>query len=160
MHFFKGSSPKEADMSHDKVAAQNTPATLPKSPNLANIDNFPQEPARTLSPSGEKEITLLDHPSTNTSFSDAMNPDVKVNSSRGPSPEHNGGSNEPDMENKELVTNHGNDEEFTNEKEGESDDEKDEEEQYPNAWKLFLITVALCLCVFCVALVCMIISRA
>jgi hypothetical protein len=42
------------------------------------------------------------------------------------------------------------DEKFTEEK---TEQEGDEEYQYPTSWKLYLITIGLCLAVFCLALV-------
>lgn len=46
----------------------------------------------------------------------------------------------------------GNREEQTTSETGE--DEKDQEGDYPSGWRLTLITIGLCLCVFCTALVC------
>lgn len=45
-------------------------------------------------------------------------------------------------------------EQTTSESTEDEKDEKDEEEEYPSGWRLTLITIGLCLCVFCTALVC------
>ncbi|KAJ5325883.1 uncharacterized protein N7506_008985 [Penicillium brevicompactum] len=149
MRLFRGNSPKEAAESHDPVAAQSAP---PNNPDFTDVD-LSQTPNRTLSPSSEKETVISDDFTRNTSFSDAANPEGKITPSPAPSPRLSSGPNEPAKEDKELLTNHGHKTDSTKEKEGGRDVELNESgEEYPRAWKLTLITIALCLCVFCVAL--------
>lgn len=143
---FKAKSPKEADVLVDKTE-HNT-----ENNNVApNDDTHSQFGGQTSKPSSEKESTLVDGPlrRNSTPIDDTQK---EFASRETPTPVHNDSS-------KELVPNEPIDKQPTQEEKkedggAETPEEEKEEEEYPNAWRLFLISIALCLCVFCVALVC------
>lgn len=99
-------------------------------------------------PSSEKESTLVDEPIRDATAPDDTNKEATTDSSR------EGVLNETPE--KELVPQN------DSEKEASDPNRKDEikpteeptdDTEYPTAWRLVLITIALCFCVFCVALV-------
>ncbi|KAJ5769666.1 hypothetical protein N7520_004225 [Penicillium odoratum] len=102
----------------------------------------------TSKPSSEKESTLVDEPIRDTTAPDDTNKEATtVDPSREPV------ANEDSQ--KELIPPHDSEQEASNPDEKSENDspEKDTAEiEYPSAWRLVLITIALCLCVFCVAL--------
>lgn len=144
---FKVKSRKNEDVPGDNTEQNTEHSTEQK--NVAPSDDTNSESGgQTSKPSSEKESTLVDE-----------------NLMKNPTPS-NGAEKEPasrdtptpvhDDSNRELVTQEPLDKQPTTEEKREDDDAgtpKDEEE-YPNAWRLILISIALCLCVFCVALVC------
>lgn len=100
-------------------------------------------------PSSEKESTLVDEPIRDATAPDDTNKEATTDSSR------EGDLNETSE--KELMPQNDSDKEAAN-PDGKNEDDKPSEEptddtEYPSAWRLVLITIALCLCVFCVALV-------
>lgn len=100
-------------------------------------------------PSSEKESTLVDEPVRDTTAPDDTNKEATTDSSR------EGDLNENSE--KELMPQNDSEKEASN-LDGKNEDNKPDEEptddtEYPSAWRLFLITIALCFCVFCVALV-------
>lgn len=148
---FKAKSPKEADVPVDKTEHKTEHKTENNNEhnNVApNDDTHSQSGGQTSKPSSEKESTLVDEPLRRSST--PIDGTQKEFASREtPTPVHNDSS-------KELVPNEPFDKQPTQEekKEDGGAETPEEEEEYPNAWKLFLISIALCLCVFCVALVC------
>ncbi|KAJ5639006.1 uncharacterized protein N7484_006868 [Penicillium longicatenatum] len=100
------------------------------------------------SPSSEKESTLVDEPTRDATAPDDTNKEATTDSSR-----------EADLnENseKELMPQNDSEKEASNMDEKSEDakpgEEPSDDTEYPKAWRLLLITIALCLCVFCVAL--------
>lgn len=146
---FKAKSPKEADVPVDKTEHKTEHKTENNNEhnNVApNDDTHSQSGGQTSKPSSEKESTLVDEPLRRSST--PIDGTQKEFASREtPTPVHNDSS-------KELVPNEPFDKQPTQEekKEDGGAETPEEEEEYPNAWKLFLISIALCLCVFCVAL--------
>ena len=153
---FKAKFPKKADVPVDKTEHNtehnNTEHNNTEHNNVApNDDTHSQPGGQTSKPSSEKESTLVDEPLRRNST--PINGTEKELANRDtPTPVHNDSS-------KELVPNKPDDKQPTQEEKKEDGDaetpgeEQEEEEEYPNAWRLTLISIALCLCVFCVALV-------
>ncbi|OQE41981.1 hypothetical protein PENCOP_c004G09042 [Penicillium coprophilum] len=112
-------------------------------------DAHAQSGGRTSKPSSEKASTLVDEPLRDST----PNPDAdkELASRDTPTPVHyaeiNGDSTQ-ELAPKETF------QKPTQEEKKEDNDAETpaDEEEYPNAWKLTLISIALCLCVFCVAL--------
>jgi len=157
MRFFKAKAPKEADVPGDNAPVENVPATtLPEiKTEASDTDAHSQTPGQTSKPSSEKESTLVNEPLRNSTANDEPEKkELGTNVSPSPSPVPNLELNDP---NKESVTKEASDKESTQEerKEGGDTETSGDEEEYPNGWKLSLITIALCLCVFCLALVCL-----
>lgn len=150
---FKAKSPKEADVPVDKTEQNTEHNTEHKTEhnNVApNDDTHSQVGGQTSKPSSEKESTLVDEPLRRNS-TPIDGTEKELASRNTPTPVHNDSS-------KELVPNALFDKQPTQEEKKEdggteTPGETDEEEEYPNAWRLSLISIALCLCVFCVALV-------
>jgi hypothetical protein len=140
---FKVNSRKDADVPGDK-AEHNTEQN-----NVTpNDETYSESVGQTSKPSSEKESTLVDEPLMRNATPN--NDTEKELASRDtPTPVRNDSD-------RELVTQEPLDKQPTPEEkkeDGDAETPKDEEE-YPTAWRLTLISIALCLCVFCVALVC------
>ena len=152
---FKAKSPKEADVPVDKSEHNTEHNTENKTEHKTehnnaapNDDTHSQSGGQTSKPSSEKESTLVDEPLTRNS-TPFDGTEKELASRDTPTPVHNDSS-------KELVPNEPLDKQPTQEEkkeDGDAETPKEEEEEYPNAWRLSLISIALCLCVFCVALV-------
>ncbi|KAJ5917718.1 Major facilitator superfamily domain general substrate transporter, partial [Penicillium verhagenii] len=101
-------------------------------------------------PSSEKESTLVDEPIQNITAPDDTNKEATAfDLSR--TNHLNQGSH------KELMLNNDSEKEASSSQGKEESDNPDMDDhadntEYPSAWRLLLITIALCLCVFCVAL--------
>lgn len=111
-------------------------------------------------PSSEKESTSVDEPFRNT----AGGLDTEKEAANDGNHNRTGSGNSPEAvpnedSNKESVPRGEEEKEVSNpEESNESDasnaDPKEANDtEYPSGWRLLLITIALCLCVFCVALV-------
>ncbi|CAG8086237.1 unnamed protein product [Penicillium olsonii] len=148
MRFFKAKSPKEA-VPTPNVAAESAPTARPDTePNACDADSISLPTWRNSLPCSEKASTLASGHTRDPSGG-SVNKEIAIASPpASPSPGLNTKSNDLDAE---LVNVEISDREPPKE-EDDDDDEKDDPEQYPSAWKLILITIALCLCVFCVAL--------
>lgn len=150
---FKAKSPKEADIPVDKTEHKTEHSTEHNNA-VPNDDTHSQAGGQTSKPSSEKESTLVDEPLRRNS-TPIDGTEKELASRDTPTPVQNDPS-------KELVPNEPLDKQPTQEEKKEDGDaktpgeeeEQEEEEEYPNAWRLTLISIALCLCVFCVALVC------
>ncbi|KAJ5932033.1 hypothetical protein N7516_006522 [Penicillium verrucosum] len=151
---FKAKSPKEADVPVDKTEHKTEHSTEHNNA-VPNDDTHSQAGGQTSKPSSEKESTLVDEPLRRNS-TPIDGTEKELASRDTPTPVHNDSS-------KELVPNEPFDKQPTQEEKKEDSDaktpgeeeeeqEQEEEEEYPNAWRLTLISIALCLCVFCVAL--------
>jgi hypothetical protein len=156
--FSSSSSPKDTG-TESPADLNKGDTTTTASPTLAthNVLPFDTEtlPQREKSPkpSSEKESTLVDEPIRNSTAAEDTN---KETTRDNPPPEvvPNEDSN------KESVVTNDTEKEATKEEDkiSSNDDadntDKEPEPEYPTAFRLVLITIALCLCVFCVALVC------
>lgn len=140
---FKAKFRKEAD-----VTGENTEHNTEHKNVAPNDDTLSQSGGQTSKPSSEKESTLVDEPLMRNS---TPNDDTEkeLASRDTPTPVHNDS-------NRELVPKEPLDKQPTQEEKKEDGDAEttEDEEEYPSAWRLTLISIALCLCVFCVALVC------
>ncbi|KAJ5372885.1 Major facilitator superfamily domain general substrate transporter [Penicillium concentricum] len=138
---FKAKSPK-ADVPGDK-AEHNTEAKEV----AANHDTLSQS-GQTSKPSSEKESTLVDEPLRNSSPYADTEKDLANRDT--PTPVH---SAEMNGDSTQELAPEGIFDKPTQEKKEDGDAQTpQDEEEYPNAWKLTLISIGLCLCVFCVAL--------
>ncbi|KAJ5791007.1 uncharacterized protein N7518_008018 [Penicillium psychrosexuale] len=141
LNAFKAKFRKEGDVPGDKTE-HNT-----EHKNVApNDDTHSQSSGQTSKPPSEKESTLVDEPlMRNTTPNDDTKSELA--SRNNPTPVHNDS-------NRELVPKKPFDEQPTEEEQKEDSDAEtpEDEEEYPNAWRLTMISIALCLCVFCVAL--------
>lgn len=140
-------SPKEAstevpaDLNKDNTAVTTAPTLATHNALSSDTDVLSQE--RSSKPPSEKESTLVDEPIRNSTAAEDTNKEMTT-------------ANEDS--NKESVPKDNTEKEATkNEDKSGSDDDADQaketEPEYPTAFRLLLITIALCLCVFCVALV-------
>lgn len=142
LNAFKAKSPKEAEVSGDKTEHNTDHKNV-----APNDDTHTQSGGQTSKPSSEKESALVDEPLLrNLSPQNDSEKELAIRDT--PTPVHNDS-------NRELVPNEPFDKQSTQEEKKENGDTEtpEDEEEYPNAWKLTLISIALCLCVFCVALV-------
>jgi hypothetical protein len=138
----------KAKSSKVDVPGENT-EQKPEHKNVAPKHDTHSQSDQTSKPSSEKESTLVDEPLRNSSANDDT--DKELASTR--TPVHNAEMNGDSTQ--ELAPKGTFDKPTEDEKKEDSDAETPrEEEEYPNAWRLTLISIALCLCVFCVALVC------
>lgn len=105
-------------------------------------------------PSSEKESTLVEEPRDSTTTP----VDTSKETASSPSPE----AVPNEDSNKESLSRSGADKEASdtdlkgelmNNNEESNEDNPLDDTNFPSAWRLLLITIALCLCVFCVALV-------
>jgi hypothetical protein len=149
-------SPKEAstevpaDLNKDTTAITTSPtlATYNALPSDTNVFSQKGESSK---PSSEKESTLVDEPIRNSTAAEDTNKEMTT-------------ENQPP----EVVPNEDSSKESVPKNDTEKDATKDEDKsgsdddadkakepkiEYPTAFRLLLITIALCLCVFCVALV-------
>jgi hypothetical protein len=149
MRFFNFKSSKEADVPEETNNASLTDVRHTPSPS----------PGPASKPSSEKESTLIDESIRNSILNEDSEKAI-VNPSPGPhTPEpilHENkdstpNEKDPKEESKENVPKEDSDKEVATEAKGETETPDDEE--YPSAWKLTLITIGLCFCVFCVTLV-------
>ncbi|KGO46934.1 Major facilitator superfamily domain, general substrate transporter [Penicillium expansum] len=141
LNAFKAKSPKEAEVSGDKTEHNTDHKNV-----APNDDTHTQSGGQTSKPSSEKESALVDEPLLrNLSPQNDSEKELAIRDT--PTPVHNDS-------NRELVPNEPFDKQSTQEEKKENGDTEtpEDEEEYPNAWKLTLISIALCLCVFCVAL--------
>jgi hypothetical protein len=108
-------------------------------------------------PSSEKESTLPDEPLRGTAAGLDTDKEAANNGNRNgnDSPEAvpNEDSNKESVAHGEEEKQTSNPEESNESGESSADPKEVDDTKYPSGWRLFLITVALCLCVFCVALV-------
>lgn len=100
-------------------------------------------------PSSEKESTLVDEPLRDSMNGDGTNKEAdseesnkEVTPNTDTAKESVPNEDAKPEENKENNANE------------DSTEDKNDDAEYPSSWRLLLITIALCLCVFCVALVC------
>lgn len=111
---------------------------------FSDTDTQSQSKDQNSKPSSEKESTLVNEPIRDST------PD---NTNKEPAGDDSPQEVIPNTDsNKEPVPKEGAQVEET--KESVEGEEKQDDTEYPSAWRLLLITIALCLCVFCVALVC------
>lgn len=163
--FSSSSSPKDTDTeSPADLNKGDTTTTGP--PTLATHHALPSDteaqfqrekspkPSSEKERSSEKESTLVDEPIRDST---AAAEDTNKETTRDNQP--------PEVipnedSNKESVVKNDTEKEAAKEEDKNSSDgdventSKEPEPEYPTAFRLFLITIALCLCVFCVALVC------
>lgn len=153
MRFFKAKAPKEADVPENNAPVENGPATtLPEiKTGASDTDTHINIPGESSKPSSEKESTLVDEPSRN-STGDEPEKELPTTISPSPSPVPNLELNDPTKES--VAKEVSNTESQEEKREGDDTETPGDEEEYPNGWKLLLITIGLCLCVFCLALVC------
>ncbi|KAJ6087930.1 hypothetical protein N7467_006844 [Penicillium canescens] len=147
MRFFNFKSSKEANVPEETNNAS-----------LADVRHTPSpSPGQTSKPSSEKESTLVDEPIRNSILNEDSEKEI-VSPSPGPhTPEpilHENkdstpNEKDPKEEPKENVPKEDSDKEVATEAKGETETP---DEEYPSAWKLTLITIGLCFCVFCVSL--------
>jgi hypothetical protein len=150
MRFFNFKSSKEANVPEETNNASLTDVRHTPSPS----------PDQTSKPSSEKESTLVDEPIRNSILNEDSEKEL-VSPSPGPqTPEpilHENKDSTPNEEGprEETPKENGPKEDSDKEVATEAKDEPEtpDEEEYPSAWKLTLITIGLCFCVFCVALV-------
>ncbi|KAJ5502678.1 Major facilitator superfamily domain general substrate transporter [Penicillium fimorum] len=140
---FKAKSPK-ADVPEDKAEHKTEDKEV-----ALDHDTHSQSGAQTPNPSSDKESTLVDEAlRSSTPYADT---EKELASCDTPTPVHNAEKNgDPTQE----LSPKGTFDKPTEEEKKEDDDAEtaQDEEQYPTAWKLMLISIGLCLCVFCVAL--------
>ena len=139
---FKAKFRKEGDVPGDKTEHNTGHKDV-----APNDDTHSQSEGQTSKPPSEKDSTLLDEPLIrNTSPNDDT--DNELASRNNPTPVYNDS-------NRDLVPKEPFDAQPTEEEKKEDSDAEtpEDEEEYPNAWRLTMISIALCLCVFCVALV-------
>ncbi|KAJ6008616.1 hypothetical protein N7499_001333 [Penicillium canescens] len=148
MRFFNFKSSKEANVPEETNNASLTDVRHTPSPSPGQISK----------PSSEKESTLVDEPIRNSMLNEDSEKEI-VSPSPGPhTPEpilqenkdSTPSEKDPKEEPKENVPKEDSDQEVATEAKVET--ETPDEEDYPSAWKLTLITIGLCFCVFCVAL--------
>ncbi|KGO68103.1 Major facilitator superfamily domain, general substrate transporter [Penicillium italicum] len=134
---FKSKYPKGEDVSGDNTEHKSV---------TPNDDIHSQSGGQTSKPCSEKEGTLVDE-SLMRNWTPHNDSEKELANRDTPTPVHNDS-------NRELVPNEPLDKQPTQEdkKEDGDTDTPEEEGEYPNAWRLTLISIALCLCVFCVAL--------
>ncbi|KAF3017953.1 hypothetical protein E8E15_004372 [Penicillium rubens] len=134
-------SRKDADVPGDKSEHNTEQNNV-----TPNDDSHSESVGQTSKPSSEKESTLVDEHLTRNATPN-NDTDKELASRDTPTPVHNDS-------NRELVTQDPLDKQPTPEEKKEDDgaETPKDEEEYPNAWRLTLISIALCLCVFCVAL--------
>ncbi|KAJ5143534.1 uncharacterized protein N7515_002321 [Penicillium bovifimosum] len=159
---FKAKSPKETDISKDnnEHKAENTTEGAADDKNEVMADEKSQvlDPetqsevgGQTSKPSSEKESTLVDVPLGNST----ADPEKQPSRNTSPAPGH---TEELPDDNKEVApkaaSKAASDKESIKEEKSEAvdGDTPADVEEYPSSWRLALITVALCFCVFCVAL--------
>jgi hypothetical protein len=141
-------SPKDAaneepaDLNKDNTATTASPTLATHNALPSDTDALSRE--RSSKPSSEKESTLVDEPIRNSTAADDTNKEMTT---------------AIEDSNKESVPKNDTEKEAAKDEErsgsdDEADQAKEPEQEYPTAFRLLLITIALCLCVFCVALVC------
>ncbi|KAJ5110187.1 hypothetical protein N7532_002832 [Penicillium argentinense] len=123
-------------------------------PSDSDSHSRPQSKGKSSKPSSEKESTLVEEPGR---FSDAAGDDTQKETAPKPRDESPKEAIPNEDSNKETAVKDDVEKETKDESSKENSDadgEKSEEPEfeYPSAWRLVLITIALCLCVFCVAL--------
>jgi hypothetical protein len=155
---FKAKSPKETDVSEDNTehkAENKTEDATDEKNELRDIETHSEIGGKTSKPSSEKDSTLVDVPLGNSTGNDGPEKELSRNGS--PTPVQTEESHEDSKEvAPKAASKAASDKQSTKEEKTEDVDADTpaDEEDYPKSWRLALITVALCLCVFCVALVC------
>lgn len=119
--------------------------------NGADADGQSQQNDRSPKPSSEKESTLFSQSIRDSTAPDDTNKETTPIDSSMPSIPNNDS-------NKESLPRQDSEKEASSptdssEKDSEKDNSPEQEIEYPSPFRLILITIALCLCVFCVALV-------
>jgi hypothetical protein len=155
MRFFKAKARKEADVPEKHAPEETDTATTLRETKTgaSDTDTHINTPGETSKPSSEKESTLVDGPSRNSTPHDELEKDRPTTISPSSSSVPNLELNDPTKESvtKVVSTTESPQEE---KREGDNAETPGDEVVYPTGWKLLLITIGLCLCVFCVALVC------
>jgi hypothetical protein len=159
MRFFKAKAPKEANVPENNDPVANIPATT-----LAGVKTEVSVPdasvnttGETSKPPSEKESTLVDEPLRKSNTHLDPEKELPANPSRSSSASP---STVPDLElrdpSKEILTKEASRTESPQEDKKDDDETEtpEDEEEYPSGWKLLLISIGLCLCVFCLSLVC------
>ncbi|KAJ5305715.1 hypothetical protein PENANT_c041G09073 [Penicillium antarcticum] len=154
MRFFNFKSSKEANVPDANVPEET------KNASATDVRHTPSpSPGQTSKPSSEKESTLVDESVRNSTYHEDSEKEL-VAPSPAPTPEpilHEKKDSIPNEEvptektPKDDVTKEDSDKEVATEEKDAAETPNDEEE-YPSAWRLALITIGLCLCVFCLAL--------
>ncbi|KAJ5824851.1 Major facilitator superfamily domain general substrate transporter [Penicillium robsamsonii] len=140
---FKAKSPK-ADVPGDKAEHKTEDKEV-----APDHDTHARSEVQTSKPSSEKESTLVDEPLRNlTPYADT---EKELANRDTPTPVHNA---EMNGDSTQELSPKGIFEKPTQEEKKENGDTEtpQDEEEYPSAWKLTLISIGLCLCVFCVSL--------
>ena len=146
--FSSSSSPKEAgtevspDLNQSATATTASPSLTTQTMLSFNADATSQNEVSS-KPSSEKESTLVDENVRDLATA------VDTNKETIPNEGSNEGSDRNDTE-KETTK----EEAKTLSDDNAENKSVEPEPEYPTAFRLLLITIALCLCVFCVALVC------
>ncbi|CAG8918355.1 unnamed protein product [Penicillium salamii] len=146
MRFFKAKSPTEAD-APPANPAPNVPTSTPSNVEPRDDESLSLPTWRNSLPCSEKGSTLCGQHTRGASGAGTDKEIAIASPPHSPSPALGRKSNDL---NEDLVAVDISDKEPIKEEEDET--KKEDDEEYPNAWKLVLITIALCLCVFCVAL--------
>lgn len=142
--------PTDLNQSATATTASSSLATQ----NVLPVDtDATSQKEKTSKPSSEKESTLVDEPIRDLTAAEDTNKETATESHL-PEVIPNEDSN------KEPVPKNDTEKEATKDEDKHSSDDDAENKaaepkpEYPTALRLLLITIALCLCVFCVALVC------
>lgn len=156
--FNPSSSPKEmgtetpADQNKSTVVTSTSPPLATHNALSADTDAMSQKDKSSQPPS-EKESTLVDEPIRDSTAPEDTN--------KGMTGENHASEVAPNEDsNKEPVVKNDTEKEAARDEDKNSSDDDAEnkanepEPEYPTTFRLLLITIALCLCVFCVALVC------
>ncbi|KAJ5542629.1 Major facilitator superfamily domain general substrate transporter [Penicillium sp. DV-2018c] len=153
---FKAKPSKENDVSKDNDESKTenkTESTTDEKNEALNIETQSEVGGQSSKPSSEKDSTLVDVPlGASTANGDSEKEQLRTTS---PTP---GQTEQPQEDTNgaapKAASEPASDKQSTKEEQTEAADAETpaDEEEYPNAWRLVLITIALCLCVFCVAL--------
>lgn len=141
-------SPKEAgtevspDLNQSATATVTSPSLTTQNILSFNADATSQNEMSS-KPSSEKESTLVDESVGNLTMAEDTNKETIPN--KGTNEESSRNDTEKETTKEEAKTSSDDDAENKS---------AEPEPEYPTAFRLLLITIALCLCVFCVALVC------
>jgi hypothetical protein len=146
MRFFNFKSSKKANVPEETNNVSGTDAEVRHTPS--------PPPGQTSKPSSEKESILVDELVRGSTFNEDSDKEL-VNPSPAPTPEPVLHDNKDSAPNEKATKEEAPKEDSTKEVTTEDKDETEtpDEEEYPTTWRLVLITIGLCFCVFCVALV-------
>ncbi|KAJ5742771.1 uncharacterized protein N7511_011172 [Penicillium nucicola] len=155
MRFFNFKSSTKANEPDANVPVEtNNPPTL-------DIHRTPSPlPGLNSKPSSEKESTLVDGSIRNSTYnndsekelvapSPAPTPEPMLQQNKDSTADEEGSKKEAP---KEELADGDSDKEVVTEGKDETDKPEEDEEEYPSSWRLTLITIGLCFCVFCLAL--------